>query len=233
MLNGTVEPLLALNNSNNRLMSIIMINGGDSNSYNTKTSSKRSAMKSSSLQDVMSSTNSNNHSSIDNENRIKFIDMLVCGSCQQDFQLSDIVKFIEHKAVCGNKENKQKIPYHFPQRRRRREDDNDDDCDDDDDDDDKSHQSGNSSESENGNNILHHSHQSGRQRLSQKQTTFPKVLVDASANTLKNTGKYPISSTFILNHLHIFILAEPYNFECSQCGDVYSTGNHNEKNSFN
>jgi len=190
MLNGTVEPLLAINSSNNRLMSIIMTNG-DSNSYNTKTSSKRSAMKSSSLLDMMSSTNTNNHSSIDNDNRIKFIDMLVCGSCQQDFQLSDIVKFIEHKAICGNKENKQKIPYHFPQRRRRREDDNDDDNDDDDDDDDRSQQSGNSSESENENNILYDAHQqSGRQRLSQKQTTFPKVLVDASANTLNNTSKY-------------------------------------------
>jgi hypothetical protein len=190
MLNGTVEPLLAINSSNNRLMSIIMTNG-DSNSYNTKTSSKRSTMKSSSLLEMMSSTNTNNHSSIDNDNRIKFIDMLVCGSCQQDFQLSDIVKFIEHKAICGNKENKQKIPYHFPQRRRRREDDNDDDNDDDDDDDDRSQQSGNSSESENENNILYHAHQQpGRQRLSQKQTTFPKVLVDASANTLNNTSKY-------------------------------------------
>jgi hypothetical protein len=112
--------------------------------------------------------------------------MLVCGSCQQDFQLSDIVKFIEHKAVCGNKENKRKIPYFLSQRRQREGGDDDDDADDDDDDDeDKSQQSGNSSGNENEHNI-HHSH---RQQLSQKKSTFPKVLVDASANTLNSTGK--------------------------------------------
>ncbi|CAF0808247.1 unnamed protein product [Adineta steineri] len=187
-----------------------MMTNGDSNINNNKTSSKRSTVKATSLLDIMSSTNSNNHSSIDTDNRIKFIDMLVCGSCQQDFQLSDIVKFIEHKAICGNKENKQKIPYHFPRRRRRRgggEDDNDDydddDEDDDDDDEDKSQHSGHLSESENENNISHHQ-QSDHQRLSQKQTIYPKRLVDASANTLNST-------------------TEPYNFECSQCGDVYST----------
>jgi len=186
MLNGTVEPLLTMNGSNNRLMSIMMTNG-DSNS-NNETSSKRSSTKATSLLDVMSSTNSNNNLSINNDNRIKFIDMLVCGSCQQDFQLSDILKFIEHKGKCGNKENKHKIPYHYPQRRRRRKGDNgDDDYDDDDDDDDKSQQSGNSSESEN-ENTPHH--QSDRQRLSHKQKTSSKALVNASANTLNGTGKY-------------------------------------------
>ncbi|CAF1126642.1 unnamed protein product [Rotaria sordida] len=194
-------------------MSIMMTNGNSNSNNNNEISSsssslKRSTMKTSSLLDTISSTNSNNNSSINNDNRIKFIDMLVCGSCQQDFQLSDILKFIEHKAKCGNKENKQKIPYHFPQRRRRRRrrredynDEDDDDYDDDDDDDDydnddnKIQQSDNSSESENENNIH-------RQQLSHKQTKFPKVLVDASANTLNS---------------------EPYNFECSECGDIYST----------
>jgi hypothetical protein len=193
MLNGTVEPLLTMTNSNNRLMSIMMTNGdSNSNNYNyNETLSKRSATKASSLLDMMSSANSNNNSSMNNDNRIKFIDMLVCGSCQQDFQLSDIVKFIEHKAKCGNKENKDRIPYHFPQPRRRRKGDNDDDYDEDDDnDDDKSQQSGNSSESENENNIHHHHDQSSRQRLSHKQTTFPKVLVDGSANTLNGRGNY-------------------------------------------
>ncbi|CAF1055609.1 unnamed protein product [Rotaria sordida] len=195
-------------------MSIMMTNGNSNSNNNNEISSsssslKRSTMKTSSLLDTISSANSNNNSSINNDNRIKFIDMLVCGSCQQDFQLSDILKFIEHKAKCGNKENKQKIPYHFPQRRRRRrrrredynnedDDDYDDDDDDDDDydnDDNKIQQSDNSSESENENNIH-------RQQLSHKQTKFPKVLVDASANTLNS---------------------EPYNFECSECGDIYST----------
>jgi hypothetical protein len=188
MLNGTVEPLLTMNSSNNRLMSIMMTNG-DSNS-NNEILSKRSSTKGTSLLDVMSS----NNSSMNNDNRIKFIDMLVCGSCQQDFQLSDILKFIEHKGKCGNKENKHKIPYHYTQRRHRRKGDNGDDYDDDDDDDDKSQQSGNSSESENENNPHH---QSDRQRLSQKQTTCPKVLVDASANTLNGTGKYYIPFRFI------------------------------------
>jgi hypothetical protein len=186
MLNGTVEPLLTMTSSNNRLMSIMMTNGDSNSNNNNETSSKRSAMKASSLLEMMSSTNSNNNSSMNNDNRIKFVDMLVCGSCQQDFQLSDIVKFIEHKAKCGNKENKQKIPYHFPQhrRRRRREGENDDDYDeDDDDDDDISQQSGNSSESENENNIPH------RQQLSKKSTVYPKVLAGASANTLNSTSK--------------------------------------------
>ncbi|CAF0853598.1 unnamed protein product [Rotaria sp. Silwood1] len=165
-------------------------------------------MKTASSLGMMSSMNSNNNSSMNNDNRIKFIDMLVCGSCQQDFQLSDIVKFIEHKAICGNKENKRKIPYFLSQRRQRKGDnDDDDDYDgndgdddddnDDDDDEDKSQQSTNSSGNENEHNIHH-------QQLSKKQSKFSKVLVDAGANTLNNTN-------------------EPYNFECSQCGDVYST----------
>ncbi|CAF1659107.1 unnamed protein product, partial [Adineta ricciae] len=203
MLSSIVEPLLPMNSSTNKLMSL-MVTNGDSNSNSSKTSSKRSTMKNSSLSDMTPSTNhNNNHSPMDNDNRIKFIDMLVCGSCQQDFQLSDIIKFIEHKAVCGNKENKQKIPYHYPRRHRRRgEDDNDDEYDEDEDEDEKSHPSGHSSESESENN--NHSYRHHHQRASQKQTKFSKVLVDASANTLNNT-------------------AEPYNFECSQCGDVYST----------
>jgi hypothetical protein len=187
MLNGTVEPMLTMTSSTNRLISMVKTNG-DSNTNNNDTSSKRSTMKTSSL-GMMSSMNSNNNnnndSSINNDNRIKFIDMLVCGSCQQDFQLSDILKFIEHKAICGNKENKRKIPYFLSQRRQREGDDDDYGDDDDDEDEDKSQQSGNSSGNENEHNI-HHSH---RQQLSQKQSTFPKVLVDASANTLHNSGK--------------------------------------------
>ncbi|CAF3984305.1 unnamed protein product [Rotaria magnacalcarata] len=208
MVNNNVEPLLALNSSSNPLMSIMMTNG-DGNSTNHELSSKRSAMKASSLSHVKSSMNSNNNnnSPLNNDNRIKFIDMLVCGCCQQDFQLSDILKFIEHKAKCGNKENKQNIPYHFPQRRRHRREGYNNDCDDDDgdeddDEDDKSQHSGNSSESDNEHNIQHH--QSNRQISSQKRTKFSKVLVDASANTLNNNN-------------------EPYNFECNECGDVYST----------
>jgi hypothetical protein len=94
------------------------------------------------------------------------------------------VKFIEHKAICGNKENKRKIPYFLSQRRQREGDDDDDDDDDVDDEEDKSQQSGNSS----GNENEHHIHHSHHQRLSQKQSNFPKVLVDASANTLHNSG---------------------------------------------
>jgi hypothetical protein len=151
-----------------------------------------------------SSNNNNNGSTMNNDNRIKFIDMLVCGSCQQDFQLSDILKFIEHKGKCGNKENKHKIPYHYPQRRRRRKGGNDgDDYDeDDDDDDDKSQQSGNSSESENEINPHHHS---DRQRLSQKQTTRQKALIDANANTVNGTGKYYICLKPIL-FVNVFFL---------------------------
>jgi hypothetical protein len=180
MLNGTAEPLLTMTSSTNRLMSMMMPNG-DSNTNNNETLSKRSAMKTSSL-GLISSMNNNN-----NDNRIKFIDMLVCGSCQQDFQLSDIVKFIEHKAICGNKENKRKIPYFLSQPRQREGDNDDDDDEDDDDDDynddeDKSQQTGNLNRRENENNIH-------RQQLSQKQSTFSKVLVDASANTLNSTSK--------------------------------------------
>ena len=94
---------------------------------------------------------------------------------------------LHHKSKCGNKENKHKIPYHFPQRRRHQNGTNDDDYDDDDDEEEKSQQSGNSSESENENNIPHH--QSERQRLSHKQTPLPKILVDAGATTLNGTGK--------------------------------------------
>ncbi|CAF0820751.1 unnamed protein product [Adineta steineri] len=185
-----------------------MKTNGGSDSNNNDTLSKRVPMKTTSL-GMMSSMNSNNNnnnnsSSIINDNRIKFIDMLVCGCCQQDFQLSDIVKFIEHKTICGNKENKRKIPYFLSQQRQREGDNDDDDNndydEDNDDEEDKSQQSGNSSGNENENNI----HPTRHQHLSQKQSTFPKVLVDASANTLNSA-------------------IEPYNFECSQCGDVYST----------
>lgn len=184
MLNGTVEPLLNMTSSANRLVSIIKTNG-DSNTNTNDISSKRTGMKTP-TQGIISPMNSNNNSSMNNDNRIKFIDMLVCGSCQQDFQLSDIVKFIEHKGICGNKENKRKIPYFLSQRRQGEGDDGDDDDDENEDDDDndgqdKSQQSGN----ENEHNIRH----SHRQQSSQKQSNFPKVLVDASANTLHNSGK--------------------------------------------
>jgi hypothetical protein len=182
MLNGTVEPLRIMTSSTNRLISMMKTNG-ENDTNNNDTSSKRSAIKSSSLGMVTSVNSNNNNSSINNDNRIKFVDMLVCGSCQQDFQLSDIVKFIEHKAICGNKENKRKIPYFLSQQRQREGDnDDDDDEDDEDNDEDKSQQSGNSSGNEHN---IHHSH---RQQLSQKQSTFPKVLVDASANTLNSTS---------------------------------------------
>ena len=158
---------------------------GDSNTNNNDTSSKRSTMKSASTR-MMPSMNSNNSSSLNNDNRIKFIDMLVCGSCQQDFQLSDIVKFIEHKAICGNKENKRKIPYFLSQGRRGdgdNDDEDDEDDDDGDDEEDKSQQSGNSSGNENERRI----HQS--QATSKKQSShFPKVLVGANANTPQNPG---------------------------------------------
>jgi hypothetical protein len=189
MLNGTVEPLLTMTSSTNRLMSMTKTNG-DSNTNNSDTSSKRSTMKiaSSTMMSPMNSNNNNNNnnSSMNSDNRIKFVDMLVCGSCQQDFQLSDIVKFIEHKAICGNKENKRKIPYFLSQQRPREGDDDDED--DEDDDEDKSQQSGNSS----GNENEHHSH---RQQLLPKQSKFSKVLVDASANTLHNSGTYIYTKT--------------------------------------
>ena len=189
MLSGTVEPLLSMN-STNRFTSIITTNGDcNSSSSTSEISMKRSTTKTSSRLDVMFSTDSNaDLSSMNTNNRIKFVDMLVCGSCQQDFQLSDIVKFIEHKAKCGNKENKHEIPYHYSQHRRHhRKNGHDDEYDDDDDDDNKSHQSGNSSESENENHSQER-HQSDRQRLVKKHTTNSKVLVDASANTLNGTG---------------------------------------------
>lgn len=212
MLNGTVEPLLTMTSSTNRLMSMTKANG-DSNTNNSDTSSKRSAMKTASPR-MMSSMNSNTNLSLNNDNRIKFVDMLVCGSCQQDFQLSDIVKFIEHKAICGNKENKRKIPY-FLSQRRREDGENDDEDEEDDDDEEKSQQSGNSSGNEHEQHI-HHS-----QQVSRKQSNFSKVLVDTSANTPRNPGRLKTFSFITSIRL---LLVEPYNFECSQCGDVYSTG---------
>ena len=210
MLNGIVEPLLTMNSNTNRLMSIMMNNG--ENNSNNEISSKRSSRKTTTSPDTIASPNSNNN----NDNRIKFIDMLVCGSCQQDFQLSDILKFIEHKGQCGNKENKHKIPYHFPQRRHRRTGNMGGG-----DDDDESQQSGNSSESDNENNP--------RQPLLHKQTTTAKVLVDTSASPLTGTGR---SNICLLTYEYLSILGEPYNFECSQCGDVYSTGNRNAYGTF-
>ena len=72
MLNGTVEPLLTMNSTNNRLMSL-MITNGDSNSNNNnnnnETLSKRSVTKASSLLDTMSSINSNNNHSHDELNK--------------------------------------------------------------------------------------------------------------------------------------------------------------------
>ncbi|UJR23612.1 hypothetical protein I4U23_026599 [Adineta vaga] len=203
MLNGTVEPLLTMTSSSNRLLSMMKTNGGNDTNTNDR-SSKRSTMKSSSSLSTaemmlsMNSTNTNSSSQI-TDNRIKFIDMLVCGSCQQDFQLSDIVKFIEHKAVCGNKENKRQIPY-FVSQQRQREGDNDEDDDEGD---------GDEEDSEKkiqlcGNEPEHAIHRIHRQQTSQKQSNLSKVLADTNANTSNNT-------------------AEPYNFECSQCGDVYST----------
>jgi hypothetical protein len=204
MLNGTVEPLLTMTSSTNRFMPMIMSNN-ERNIHSNGTSSKRSSMKASSRR-ANASTNSN-HSTVNNDNRIKFIDMLVCGSCQQDFQLSDIVKFIEHKAICGNKENKMKMPYFQSQRRARQDDDDDYDDDDDGDDDDdndnndyggngnqdsKSRPEDHSSASETENHLhLHQQHSqsySHQANASQKHSAFSKVLVDASANTLNSTS---------------------------------------------
>ena len=206
MLNGTVEPLLTMTSS-------------ESNIQSNQSASKRSKMKASSLGANASMTSQ--HSTINNDNRIKFIDMLVCGSCQQDFQLSDIVKFIEHKAKCGNKENKRKIPY-FLSQRRPREGDNDDE-DDDDDEDEESHHEDNTSGSETENQTHFPAHQ---RNSSQKQSELSKTLVDASANTSNSTSNSQFC--FCQTRRHLFLpllrLAEPYNFQCSQCGDVYSTG---------
>ncbi|CAF1171394.1 unnamed protein product [Adineta ricciae] len=204
MLNGTVEPLLTMTSSSNRLLSMMKTNGSNDTNTNDR-SSKRSTMKSSSsstgMISSMNSTNVNSSAQM-TDNRIKFVDMLVCGSCQQDFQLSDIVKFIEHKATCGNKENKQQIPYFLSQQRQREGDNDDDDEGDGDDDDDDDERKSQSCNNLGGNEIEHPIHH--RHQTSQKQSNFSKVLVDANASTLNNT-------------------AEPYNFECSQCGDVYST----------
>ena len=216
MLNGTVEPLLTmLNSSNHRSMSRMM-NNGDSNETIKETPAKRTAMKASSLLDLVSPANHNSNTSNNNDNRIKFIDMLVCGSCQQDFQLSDIVKFIEHKAKCGNKENKQNIPYHFPQRhaRRQREEgdhDNDEEEEEDDEDDDERSRPGHPS-----------TDREFEQHTRQKQESPSKVLMDTSGNALNNSG----TLTTLVNIIALIRLlaAEPYNFKCSQCGDIYSTG---------
>ena len=191
MLNGTVEPLLTMTSSSNRLLSMMKTNGSNDTNTNDR-SSKRSTMKSSAsstgMISSMNSTNVNSSAQM-TDNRIKFVDMLVCGSCQQDFQLSDIVKFIEHKATCGNKENKQQIPY-FLSQQRQHEGDNDDDDDegdgegDDDGDDERKSQSC----SNPGGNVIEHSIHH-RHQAPQKQSNFSKVLVDANANTLNNTGK--------------------------------------------
>ena len=228
MLNGIVEPLLTVNSSSNRLISLMMTKG-DSNSNSNEVLSRKSTMKTPSSSEQMTSTSSNNNSSLNSDNRIKFVDMLICGSCQQDFQLSDILNFIEHKTKCGNKENRQNIPYHFPQRRRRRrrggrdgdhDDAEEEDDDDEDEDDDKSQRSGNSTESESENSKRNH--QAQRQKLPDKRATTPKVLIDASANSLNSPGKETLRFHFDVDLCH---LAEPYNFECNQCGDIYSTGN--------
>ena len=206
MLNGPVEPLLSMTSSTNRFISMMM-----TESNTSEMSSKRSKLKKSSLNSTNPTLNS--------DNRIKFVDMLVCGSCQQDFQLSDIVKFIEHKATCGNKENKQKIPYFLPQQRTQEGDQDDDEDDDDDNDEDENEQS-TGSETE---NHIYRGNVSSAQKAS-------KVLVDASANTLNSNCKRsdrPRSSPLIDRS----ILAEPYNFHCSQCGDIYSTGKRAERRS--
>lgn len=167
MLNGSVEPLLSMSSSTNRFISMMM-----TESNTSEMSSKRSKLK-------KSSSNSTNPT-LNSDNRIKFVDMLVCGSCQQDFQLSDIVKFIEHKATCGNKENKQKIPY-FLSQQRTQEGDQDDEDDDDNNDDDENDQS-------TGSEIENHLY---RENMSsaQKSSNSSKVLVDASANTLNSNCK--------------------------------------------
>ena len=201
-----------------------MANGdGNSNVNETSASpsssfspSKRTTAKSTTLADVESSTNipNNSNNSLNNDNRIKFIDMLVCGSCQQDFQLSDIVKFIEHKAKCGNKENKPNIPYHYPQRRRRQgEGDDDEEEGDDEEDEDDDHE---------------FESQHRQQKAPEEKSNPAKILADTNGHRLNNSGEYKNSSlsspqcppTFAL---HLFI-AEPYNFKCSQCGDIYRTG---------
>ena len=221
MLNGTVEPLLTLMNSSNHRLMLRMMTNGDSNETIKETPSKRTTMKASSLLDLVAPANQNSNTSINNDNRIKFIDMLVCGSCQQDFQLSDIVKFIEHKAKCGNKENKQNIPYHFPQRRARRQreegdqdaNDNDEEDEEDDEDDERS-QSGLPSR---GNDFEQHLRQP---QGSQKHESPSKVLMDTTLNNSGTSNTLPDDITMF----DFSLSAEPYNFKCSQCGDIYSTG---------
>jgi len=205
MLNGTVEPLLNRSSSgNHRSMSRIMANGDSNSNVNetsassstfssTSSSSKRPTMKNTTLVDVESSTNIPTHTnnSMNNDNRIKFIDMLVCGSCQQDFQLSDIVKFIEHKAKCGNKENKPNIPYHYPQRGQRQGEGDDDD-----------EEEGDDEEAEDDDHDIES--QTRQQKSLEEQTNSSKILVDNNRNASNNS-------------------VEPYNFKCSQCGNIYRT----------
>lgn len=210
MLNGTVEPLLPMTSGTNRFVSLTKTNGDSNTNTNNDGSSKKSTLKTSSTGLMFSSVNSNNmnSSSINTDNRIKFIDMLICGSCQQDFQLSDILKFIEHKATCGNKENKRKIPYFVSQRRQHEGDDEDDDDNDEEYDEDEDDEHQHNDNTNNANENEHHTHQSNRQHLSsQKRSQLSKVSANSHANIPQNS-------------------IEPYNFECSQCGDVYSTAWH-------
>ena len=190
MLNGTVEPLLNRSSSgNHRSMSRIMANGDSNSNVNetsassstfssTSSSSKRPTMKNTTLVDVESSTNIPTHTnnSMNNDNRIKFIDMLVCGSCQQDFQLSDIVKFIEHKAKCGNKENKPNIPYHYPQRGQRQGEGDDDD-----------EEEGDDEEAEDDDHDIES--QTRQQKSLEEQTNSSKILVDNNRNASNNSGE--------------------------------------------
>ena len=189
MLNGTVEPLVTMTSSTNRFLSMTKTNGGSNIHLNNDGSSKKSTVKTSSTGMMPSSMNS---SSINADNRIKFIDMLICGSCQQDFQLSDILNFIEHKATCGNKENKRKSPYFVSQQRHREGDDDDYDegeygGEEDDDDD----------------NDEHRIHPSNRQHLSsQKRSQVSKVPTNSNANISQNSST--ISTLFLLIQIAFF-----------------------------
>lgn len=183
MLNNLVEPLLTMANNSNRLIAMSLTTHESNNHHNDGTTKRSSGKTSSSVANAsMNSTTM----TISNDNRIKFVDMLVCGSCQQDFQLSDIIKFIEHKATCGNKENKQNIPY-FLSQQRSREGEN---YDEEDEDDDNKHQHvGNS----HGNENHPYLNLCGQQRsASNRQASIAKALVDASANTSNSTSTLKI-----------------------------------------
>ncbi|CAF0744197.1 unnamed protein product, partial [Didymodactylos carnosus] len=108
-----------------------------------------------------------------NDNRLKFVDILVCGSCQQDFQLSDIVQFIQHKMRCGNKEN---IPC-LMQCHSSHQSDEDNDID----------------EQEDVDNSKMNEFTNNYQKKFDK-SSCNKILVDASANTL-NTATW-----FLIQH---------------------------------